>query len=48
MSHVNWEVTDIRDIIYVHLEVSSHRLRSFLMNGLTVMLCWNISELLWS
>lgn len=40
---VNWEVTDTRDIICVHLQVSSHGLRSFLMNGLTVMLCWNIS-----
>lgn len=47
MSHVNWEVTDTKDIIYVHRQVSSHGLRSFLMNGLTVTLCWNISELLW-
>lgn len=43
VSHVNWEVTGTKDIIYVHL----YGLRSFLASGLTVTLCWSISELLW-
>lgn len=44
VSHVNWEVTvtNHNGIIYVHL----CGLRSLLMNGLTVTLCWSIGELL--
>lgn len=34
MSAVSWEVVDAKGVAYVHLPVSSHGLRSFLMSGL--------------
>lgn len=34
MSRVNWEVTDTKGVIYVHLLVRAHGLRNFLVNGL--------------